>query len=171
MMHVQPYIYSFVIIAFILYRRIKRSIGFQLFKTRRLFIRAILFSVIAVLLLINSAVHPISYLYDAIGIVGGIILLSYAQKHSQLEMRENLLYYRTHIWIESIVLLLFLSRFLYRFIQIMKIDPETQASYGKHFASDPLTMIVFFLLATYYIGYNLYIYGKGKKYLDMKSVS
>ncbi|MBS4174558.1 sporulation protein [Bacillus sp. FJAT-49736] len=161
------------IIALILYRRIKRSIGFQPFKRSRLTTRIVIFSIITVLLLGTSALHPISYLYDLLGIILGSILVMYAMKHSTFEMRNTTLYYRTHIWIESLVLFIFLSRFAYRIVFMLQMtsnvnmnDPQNTQYYAK----DPLTMGVFFLLAAYYIGFYSFVIKRGTSLLSKEKI-
>ena len=167
------YIYPIALIAFILYRRIKRSLGFQPFKRSRLTTRIVIFSIIVVLLLATSALHPISYIYDLVGIILGSILVIYAMKHSTFEMRNNALFYRTHIWIESIVLFLFLSRFAYRIVFMIQMssqanmnDPQNMQYFGK----DPLTLGVFFLLATYYIGFYIFVINRGTSMLTKETI-
>lgn len=166
-MHYSPQLLMpIAIIGLILYRRIKRSIGFQPFKKKRLIIRIVLFSFITILFLVTSAAHPISYLYDLVGVMIGIIFVFYAMKHSSFEYRNDILFYRTHIWIESIILFLFLSRFLYRFVFIFNMAdtqaPMTTPQNAQFIAKDPLTMIVFFIIAVYYIGFYYFVLTKSK---------
>lgn len=175
-MHSVPqYVYPVFLIAFILYRRIKRSIGFQPFKPRRLTARIVIFSFVVILLLAASALHPVSYLYDLVGAVLGFILVMYAVKHSSFEMRKETLFYRTHIWIESLVLFLFLSRFLYRVTYLFYVSNSqsamNSAQYSQHFTKDPSTMAVFFLLAVYYIGFYSFVLKRGKDTLVKNSYS
>ncbi|WP_416826367.1 sporulation protein [Ectobacillus polymachus] len=158
--------YPVLFILLILYVRVKRSIGFQPFKVRKFIIRIIIFSILILVLLAMSATHPISYLYDLAGIVVGGVLATYAMKHSLFELREQALFYRTHIWIESIVLFLFLSRFFYRLIYLFSISSSQSSSQlNQNFAKDPLTYAVFFLLAVYYIGYYSFVLQRGKRIL------
>lgn len=161
-----------LLIALVLYRRIKRSIGFQPFKARRLIIRIVLFSIIMVLLLDMSASNPLLYFYDAAGVLVGMIVVLYARKHSSFEIRGELLYYRTHIWIESIVLFLFLSRFVFRLFTLFSTS-NTPSSMNtsvnsQHFISDPSTLSSFFLLAVYYIGFYSFVLKRGKSILQNK---
>ena len=69
-----------------------------------------------------SALHPLSYFYDLIGIALGLILTVYALKHVSIENRGGVLYFRTHLWVELIVLFLFLYRFLYRIAEIGQLQ-------------------------------------------------
>ncbi|RLQ96224.1 hypothetical protein [Falsibacillus albus] len=163
------YIIPFALIAFILYRRIKRSIGFQLYKPKRLLIRSAIFCIVSFMILAASLLHPSDYLYDFFGVMAGSIILIYAFKHSSLEIRVEKLYYRTHIWIESLILFIFLSRFLYRFTYVILVGnsqgSQDPIQFSQAFTRDPWSRAVFFLLATYYVGFNLYIWKKGKRKL------
>ncbi|MGE8205309.1 sporulation protein [Heyndrickxia sp. NPDC080065] len=162
-MHIFPqYLYSFLVVGLILYRRIKRSIGFQPLKKRRLVVRITIFSIVVILLLLTSALHPISFLYDFVGVVLGLVLLFYAMKHSTFEQKNEIIYYRTHIWIESIVLLLFLSRFLYRIFEVYTLSKTQPQMTPQMYGRDPLTLGVFFILAVYYIGYYSFVLVKSK---------
>ncbi|MEC1021191.1 sporulation protein [Bacillus paralicheniformis] len=112
------YFLQFFAIVSIVYIKFKRSVGYQPLKPARMLFRIILFSGIFVFLLTMSALHPLSYFYDLIGIALGLILTVYALKHVSIENRDGILYFKTHLWIELIVLLLFLYRFLYRIAEI-----------------------------------------------------
>lgn len=155
----------FAIVSFV-YIKFKRSVGYQPLKPARMLFRIILFSGIFVFLLTMSALHPLSYFYDLIGIALGLILTAYALKHVSIENRDGILYFRTHLWIELIVLLLFLYRFLYRIAEIGQLQTAVSnggsAAYGALFAQDPATMIGFFVLAVYYVGFSFFVLKKGR---------
>lgn len=159
--------YPFFIVGFVLYRRIRRSIGFQPFKPKRLIFRIALFTLVALFFISSCFLHPISFIYVLTGAAIGSLLLTYAIKHSQFETRKDELFYRTHIWIESIVLFLFLSRFLFRITLLFQISNKqanmNSLEYSQHFTTDPLTMSVFFILVVYYIGFYLFLIKKGKQ--------
>ncbi|WP_042348220.1 DUF1453 family protein [Bacillus massiliigorillae] len=161
------YSYTIALVGFILYRKVKRSIGFQLYKPRRLIFRIIIFSLVSLFVLTSCFLHPVTFLYVAIGLILGVLLVSYAIKHSKFEVRNYLFYYRTHLWIESLVLALFLGRFIYRIIILLQISNEVtdmnSLQYSQHFTKDPSTIIILFILMVYYIGYNSFILRKGKQ--------
>ncbi|OMI26889.1 sporulation protein [Bacillus haynesii] len=160
------YFLQFFIIVSIIYIKFKRSVGFQPLKPARMLFRIFLFSGIFVFLLTMSALHPLSYFYDLIGIALGFILTAYALKHVSIENRGGVLYFRTHLWIELIVLLLFLYRFLYRIAEIGQLQTAVSdggsAAYGALFTQDPATMIGFFVLAVYYVGFSFFVLKKGR---------
>ncbi|AAU23722.1 sporulation protein [Bacillus licheniformis] len=157
---------QFFIIVSIVYIKFKRSVGYQPLKPARMLFRIILFSGIFVFLLTMSALHPLSYFYDLIGIALGLILTVYALKHVSIENRGGVLYFRTHLWVELIVLFLFLYRFLYRIAEIGQLQTAVSdggsAAYGALFAQDPATMIGFFVLAVYYVGFSFFVLKKGR---------
>jgi hypothetical protein len=155
-----------LLIAFILYRRVKRSIGFQPYHPRRLVIRSVILLLVGLLLLGVSAIHPISYIYEAAGCLLGGVLLAMAIKWSRFEKREGTIFYRTHIWIETLVLFLFLSRFLYRMFYIFQSSERHAAlnssQMNMQYTKDPITMGVYFLLVVYYVGYVFYVIRKAR---------
>ncbi|MES9687561.1 sporulation protein [Bacillus sp. JJ353] len=158
------YFAQFFAICLIVYIKVKRSIGFQPLKKARMIFRIVLFSGVFITLLTMSSLHPLSYLYDLIGILLGLLLTIYALKHLSIENREGVIYFRTHLWVELIVLCLFLYRFLSRLIEINRLQTIQSggSAYGTFFAQDPATMIGFFVLAVYYVGFSFFILKKGK---------
>ncbi|MFT0823892.1 sporulation protein [Bacillus swezeyi] len=128
--------------------------------------RIVLFTGIFLFLLTMSALHPLSYLYDLIGIILGLMLTAYALKNVSIENRDGVIYFRTHLWVELLVLCLFLYRFLSRIIEINVQQGDLinggSAAYGAFFAQDPATMIGFFVLAVYYVGFSFFVLKKGK---------
>jgi hypothetical protein len=165
-MNYSQYVIPFLLIALILYRRVKRSIGFQAYHPRRLVIRSTILLLVGLLLLGVSAIHPISYIYEAAGCLLGGVLLAMAIRWSRFEKREGTIFYRTHIWIETLVLFLFLSRFLYRMFYIFQVSGRqsslNSSQMNMQYTKDPVTMGVYFLLVVYYVGYAFYVMKKSK---------
>src|ERR1700722_20007063 len=102
------------LIAFVAFRRIKRSIGFQKFSETSLIIRMVIFGLVALLILFGAIINPMSLVYDGIGIVAGVVLAYIATNHAKFEKRENGLYFKTHIWVEITIIVLFMARLGYR---------------------------------------------------------
>ncbi|MFT8311870.1 MAG: hypothetical protein ABF629_11940 [Sporolactobacillus sp.] len=107
-----------VVILFALYRRIRRNIGWQLFKVRRMMIRLSLCTIIGLFFLLGSFSHPISFISDLIGLLAGASLAYYSSKVTQLEHRNDRWHYRTNVWIGGLVSALFIGRLLYRFYEV-----------------------------------------------------
>ncbi|NOU93863.1 hypothetical protein GC093_11590 [Paenibacillus sp. LMG 31456] len=162
-----------VLIAFMLYRRFKRSVGFQKLTRSRLIFRSVLFGVLGCVFLYLGMMHPINFVADAVGMAGGLLLSYYAVKHLRFEKRQDGWYYCTHIGIEVTVLVLFMSRIGYRLIGVYLQDPAAQAAAAnsmQDFTKDPLTVGIFFVLIAYYLRYFIHLLRKEKQLdLDTKS--
>jgi hypothetical protein len=85
-------ILPFIVIAFFLYRRVKRSIGFQKFSPKRMTFRIILFSLIGFIILMFGVLHPILFLADVVGIAVGAVLAYYLIYYSFLIRKGNQLF-------------------------------------------------------------------------------
>lgn len=162
-----------LLIVFVLYRRIKRSVGYQKFTPRRMRFRMAVLGIIGILLLVAGYMHPILYLADAAGIACGITLAYFAVRHCTFEWRDQDLYYRTHIWIEMLVLALFSGRIAFRFI--FMFSPEGQAMLAndpaqmQQYTRDPWTAFVFFIIVAYYIWYFRFLLKEGTARLDARN--
>jgi hypothetical protein len=162
----------FILIGFLMYRRVRRSIGFQKFSPKRMRFRTILFGILGLLIMTMGFIHPILFLADGVGIAIGIVLSIYAMRHFIYEWREGILFTRTHIVIESTVLILFLGRVLYRILSVFVLAKQTGAVTDNNqmaqYARDPLTVGVFCVIIVYYIVYYTFLIQKGKTLLTEK---
>ncbi|WNQ11243.1 sporulation protein [Paenibacillus aurantius] len=155
------------IIALVLYRRVRRTVGFQLYRPRRLKVRMVIFGLIGLLILEASFQHPVSFVADAAGLVLGGVLLLYAVRHTVFEKRESGWFYRTHLWVEMTVVALFLGRLAYRLIALVSAGPSAaqqppDPAKWESYWQDPLTAGVFFILVVYYVGFYGYVLKRGK---------
>ncbi|GGG83459.1 CcdC protein domain-containing protein [Paenibacillus radicis (ex Gao et al. 2016)] len=154
-----------IIVFFLLYRRFKRTVGFQPYKPKKLKVRIGIFAVIGILLFSAGFAKPQLFAFDAIGLALGAVIVYFAIKHSRFEQREDTLYYRTHIAIEAFVVALFVGRIAYRFLitftnggnAAAQTSVNDNAIQMQQFAGDPWTALVFYILITYYIGFYLFI--------------
>jgi cytochrome b561 len=111
-----------------------------------------------------ASMHPITFLMDLVGVAIGLPLLYFAAKHSVFEWRGDDVFYKTHIWIEILVLILFFFRFFYRFFyqgnafQTAHTPEEVQQQLKILY--DPFMSIVIFLVCTYYVGYAIFLLKK-----------
>lgn len=109
---------------------------------------------------------------DGIGIITGLVLAYIATNHAQFEKRGEGLYFKTHIWVEIVVIVLFLVRFSYRLYVLRdmfqpgqtQLDAQTRIEYMR----DPFTGFIFLTFCTYYIGYYSFILKEGKKALNQQ---
>lgn len=81
---------------------------------------------------------PFLYGYLILGILGGWLLVFFAKKNISFEKRRGKIYFRTHIWVEMILLTLFLSRFLYRVTELYLTSPDLNrlGSYSQSIGTD-----------------------------------
>ncbi|MBP1990887.1 DUF1453 family protein [Paenibacillus eucommiae] len=153
------YLFTALLIGFIVYRRTKRSIGFQKLSRRRLLFRTLFFGILGLLILALGILHPIYFVADGIGLAAGAALGFVAIRHTRFEKREQGWYYRTHLWIEVTVLVLFLGRIAYRLIFLLgSTEPGSiNMADPSQFTKDPLTAGVFFVIVSYYVLYFCYL--------------
>lgn len=177
MNHSNNLTFLLIIFALLIFRRIRSIMGFQRYSSTSLMIRMVLFLVFGFITLCLAVLNPITFLTDSIGIVIGLGLLYFGVKHTLFEKRENGLYYRTHAWVEFSIIFLFVARYLYRFYMIKEMGAagnyQNQQDLNpglKNLAGDPLTGFVLFIIYTYYVGYFIYIYEKGKKVLAVRVI-
>ncbi|MCC3373032.1 CcdC protein domain-containing protein [Cohnella sp. REN36] len=154
------------LILLLMYRRIRRTVGFQPYRPRRLRVRIGIFSAIGLLLLSLGFVHPVVLAADALGIACGGILAWFAVRHSRFETRNGELHYRTHIVIESIVIALLIGRLAYRFLFLASgfdAAASNDPAQAQQFARDPWTAGIFFVMVAYYVGYYVYVLRAGAR--------
>ncbi|WNR45178.1 hypothetical protein [Paenibacillus roseipurpureus] len=159
------YLIPVLIIGLIVYRRAKRTIGFQKLATRRLTIRLSLFSLLGGIIFLLGFVHPIHFIGYGIGLAGGTYLGMTAIRHTRFEHRSDGWYYRTHLWVEITVLVLFLGRLAYRYAVIAVTTTSAQINPADlaQFTRDPVTAAVFFIIVSYYVLYFGYLLRESSK--------
>jgi hypothetical protein len=169
-----------VLIGFGIYRRVKRTIGFQQLRPKRMMFRIVVFAIVGLLILSLAFNHPIQYVGDAVGLLCGLTLGYFGIRHLKFEKREQSWFYRTHGTVEAIVLVLFVGRIAYRLIETMVLHPGAMGGAGAtpyaggaggsavanpygDFTRDPLTSGVFFVIVSYYICFYGYLLVKAKQ--------
>lgn len=141
-------------IGFVIYRRVRRSIGFQKFSPGRLKFGIGLFTLIGLMLLLQSRGQAAPLLAAGGGAAIGAGLAYYAIRHVTHELRDTVLFVKTHIIIESTVLVLFIGRLAYRILLSVPPDPTAGPATLQRSASDPITVLLLFIVVAYYWGYN-----------------
>ncbi|MEW9701177.1 hypothetical protein [Paenibacillus sp. SI8] len=168
------YAIPFLIVVLIIYRRTRRAIGFQRLSTRRLKFRLTLFSILGIIIFLFGFVHPIHFIGYAVGLAAGVGLGLLAIRHTRFEHRSDGWYFRTHLWIEIAVLVLFLGRIAYRIVFIAAAPNSSYTSMNpadpSQFMRDPVTAGVFFIIVSYYVLYFSYLLREESK-LDKNPTS
>lgn len=162
------------LIVFAIFRRVRRTIGWQPLIPGKMTFRTILFCVIGALFISASALHPIALVSDAVGILLGVILAVYGAKMTQYEQREGRLYYRPNTWVGSAVIVLFFARLAYRIYEGYAFantnhtalqrgqDPTGLQSMGMT-TTDPWTSGLLLIMFAYYVVYNVMLMRKQKQ--------
>lgn len=149
MNHLTTLVLPVLALAWVVYIRIRRTIGYQPLAVRRLRTRIVIMAVVGVLVIAAGLVHPISFAGDAGGLLAGSALALLAVRYLTFERREERWYYRTHVWIETLVLVLFLGRLLYRLFQTLHTGNASEG--GAAEMEDPVTAGALFLFVCYYL--------------------
>lgn len=181
MEHYAQYAIIVLVIAFGLYRRVRRTVGKQPLASGRLTFRLVLFSIIGVLVLLPGIFKPQLFIGDAAGLVIGGILAFYAIKHTTFENQNGKWTYRTHPVIGLIVIVLFIGRIIYRMFEYSSLMNNTGTAVSEaggaqaagtqmQYTGDPLTAGVLFILIAYYAGYYGFLL-RQKKMLDREAES
>lgn len=163
-MHSVTPIVIVLLVLFSIYRRAKRTIGFQRFVKGRMITRLTLFGVVGGILLVAGYVKPVGYIFDVIGIVAGGIMAYYAARTTSFEWRKDAWYYRAHPWIGVVLLVLLVLRIGYRLYQDYTLLGNGVANGASAnnaqlaaYAQDPSTTIILFVIITYYIAYYIFL--------------
>lgn len=159
MYNMEHYAIPVLFVLFFLYRRARRTIGFQPYRPRKMYLRMGIFTILGVALLSAGFTHPILFAADAAGLVCGALLATLAIRHLNIEQRGAEWYYRTHIGIETAVLALFVGRIAFRIIVLSSVAQavETNPANFNPVMKDPWTSGIFFLLISYYVGYYFFV--------------
>ena len=148
-----------VLLAWVVYRRVQRTVGFQKLAPRRLRVRIGITSGIALLVLGVGYLHPIAYVGDAVGMLAGAGLALLAIQFLVFEQRDGTWYYRTHVWVESIVIVLFLARLGFRAWEMTRSGGGHQSVARLE---DPFTSGAVLMFICYYLLFAIALLFKGR---------
>jgi hypothetical protein len=175
MQHTSSVVVIVLLVLFGLYRRTRRTIGFQKFVKRRTITRMALLAVVGVLVLVIGFLHPMVYIFDAIGIVLGGIIAYYAIRTTSFEWRQGAWFYRPNPWIGVLLVVLFIGRIAYRVYQDYAMFGATASANGRSaaqaqwtvYSHEPFTAIILFTLITYYVAYYTFLIRR-ERHLEAK---
>lgn len=175
-MHSATPIVLVLLVAFALYRRVRRTVGFQKFVRGRLVTRVVMFGIIGLLILSYGLVNPLAFVFDAIGAAVGIGIAYYAMQTTTFERRGNSWYYRPHPWIGVVLIVLFVGRLAFRVYQDYGLfsnvgaanQAQSQAQLAEY-AHDPATAAILFVIITYYVVYYLFLIRK-EQHLEIQTL-
>lgn len=144
------------LVAFAIYRRVRRNIGRQRVSPTRMRLRMILLGLVGALVLFASARNAELLTAMAAGLAGGTALAWMGLKHTQFETTPQGNFYTPHTYIGLLVSALLLGRIAYRFIILYPVMQAAQQANANPFAAyqkSPLTLAIFGVVVGYYIPY------------------
>ncbi|MEO8017149.1 MAG: hypothetical protein ABI769_05000 [Pseudomonadota bacterium] len=150
--NILPILIALPIIVWRMYGRVRRQIGRQTLTKVRPRITMILFPVLIVLLAFMAREHTDRLFALAGGLVAGSLLGVFGTRHTKFENTTLGMFYTPNAHLGIAVSLVFMGRVIYRLFQMYEMDPNAQPNPGD-FASSPLTLAIFGLLAGYYVAY------------------
>jgi hypothetical protein len=141
------------IVAFGVYRRVRRNIGRQKLTAARQYVRMGVISVLCLLLTFLHPLQPLAVAYIGSGVIVGAAIGWFALRHTEFAATPEGYFYTPHLYIGIAITALFIGRLLYRVVLIY--DSTTHAAVGTAGPADnnPLTLGILFLTASYYIVY------------------
>lgn len=158
------YAFLGLLLLFVLYRRVRRAVGFQRLVPAQLWVQTAMFAVICALILQSGVLHPTMLAADLVGIAVGATLAVVAMRATLVEQRDDACYYRPHPWIGMAVALVFIVRLGYRFVGLhagVKGGGTGFPLRFQEYSSDPVTTGVYFLVAAYWGVFNASLLRRG----------
>jgi hypothetical protein len=141
------------IVAFGVYRRVRRNIGRQVLTATRQYVRMGLITVLCLALTFLHPLQPLAVAYVGSGLIVGAAIGWFALRHTEFAATPEGYFYTPHLYIGIAITALFIGRLLYRVVLVY--DTVAHAAPGTAPAPDnnPLTLGILFLTASYYIVY------------------
>jgi hypothetical protein len=157
---------------FIIYRRLRRSFGQQQLRPVRMQVRIVVLLIVGCLLL-PAAWRSTEFLSAVLaGVAAGVALALWGAARTRFLKIDQQLYYVPHTYTGIAVSLLFLGRFVYRFVQVYTgtqavnaagLDSANPAFASASMLRSPLTVGLFFVVAGYYVCYYSVVLWKSKR--------
>jgi hypothetical protein len=142
------------IVAFGIYRRVRRSIGRQPLTAGRQYVRMGIFTVVCLAVSFQQPLHAVAVAYIASGLIVGAAVGWFALRHTEFAATPEGYFYTPHLYIGIGVTALFIGRILYRLVLVYNMAGN-MGSGAAPVAPDSnrLTVGILFLTAGYYIVY------------------
>jgi hypothetical protein len=150
--HLIPILVLAPLVAWRMYSRVRRNIGRQHLGKWRPWITLTVFPVIAILISLGALAAPARLAAMLGGIVAGIVLGVFGTRHTRFENTPEGIFYTPHAHIGIAVSALFIGRVVWRMFQLYSMGEYVQPN-PTDFASSPVTLSIFGLLAGYYVTY------------------
>jgi hypothetical protein len=160
-----PYLVS-VLLAWALYRRVRRNFGRQALQTRRLQLRAGIFAVLGVVVLVSSLPNQALLAAALGGMACGTLLGYFGLRHTRFEVTPQGRFYTPHTYIGLLLMALFLGRVVFRLLSVYlgpQADALPRGNPFEGYQRSPLTLAIFGILIAYYVAFNLGVLRKTRQ--------
>jgi hypothetical protein len=137
-----------------MYSRLKRMVGRQRMSTVRAWLTVGFFPLLIALLFVRSLAHPASALALAGGLAAGVALAAYGLRRTKFERTPLGWFYTPNAHVGIALSLLLVARVSYRVAQ-MYFFAQAARTDSIAFLGSPLTLIIFGMLAGYYVAYAI----------------
>ena len=152
-----------MLLAFVLYRRGKRLIGYQRFNERRTLVRTLIMGAL-ILFVLASYIHlpdpMLQYGSAAAGFVLGALVALPALRYTQMGRDEKGVWYVPNLYLGIGLIALLIARFIYEYVVIfpqirhqVQTAVEQKGAVPMSIASQPILHAVLFLVLGYYLLY------------------
>ncbi|WP_211442505.1 CcdC protein domain-containing protein [Collimonas humicola] len=143
-----------VLVVWRLYSRVRRMVGRQKMSARRTWIRIVFFSALVAMLLLGSAVHPMHAVALLGGAAAGAALGWYGIGLTRFEQTPEGLFYTPSLHLGIALSALFIGRLVYRGAMLYSASASNTFP-SAEFSGSPLTLLIFGILAGYYVAYAI----------------
>jgi hypothetical protein len=152
---ITPYLIA-ALVAWGIYRRLRRSFGRQRVREGRMWIRIGILTALTAAIAASAIVrvHDLSVLAAlTAGIAGGAVLGYVGLRYTKFEVQPDGRFYTPHTYIGVAVTALFFGRLLYRFLTVYDGAVPNRGLAAAY--QSPFTLAVFGALVGYYVFYYL----------------
>ena len=154
------------VLAFAIYRRVRRTIGRQPLQPKRMQFRMIFFALAGVITLAFSF-RNIELAGSLLGgAAAGAALGYFGLRHTKFETTSEGQFYTPHLYVGLFVTVLFLGRIAYRFIflyPMMQAATKANESPFAEYQKSPLTLAIFGVVIGYYVAYYAGVIRESKR--------
>lgn len=142
-----------IVVALLLYRRIRRNVGQQVFKLRRVIGSLVFLSVLTLLIAALSRNHPSLLVGLGVGILVGVPLGLAGRHLTHFETTDEGLCFKPNTYIGVGISLLLAGRVAYRLTLFHATSPN-MGHRVPGLLKSPLTLFILGILAGYYLVYH-----------------
>ena len=144
------------LIAWRVYKRIRRLVGRQRLSGPRPWFTVTLFPLLLVMLALGSIAHPLNLACLAAGAAVGVVLGLVGLRLTRFEATPQGLFYTPNAHLGIALSLLFIGRIVYRVAHLFLLSADAGAGMRPDdFARNPWTLLIFATLAAYYLSYAI----------------